>query len=124
MKIVSDESRADMIFRHDNKDGKISYSVGISRKLEDGSYLKDYIPVKFKKGVVLENKTLINIKNGWLSIFENKDKEMVRYIFVSDFNIVSSGENTTMNTNTSEIKKVAENEVNSRFEVSDDELPF
>ena len=44
-----------------------AYSIGISKKREDGKYDKSYFKVRFKKDVVLENMTKIDIKNAWFS---------------------------------------------------------
>ena len=47
MEIVSD--RKEMIFKYEYQD-KCFYSIGISRKNQDGSYTKGYISCKFPKG--------------------------------------------------------------------------
>ena len=52
-----------MIFKND----KGFYSTSISKKMMDGTYQNTYIPVQFKKGTELENKTTINITKGFLS---------------------------------------------------------
>ena len=46
MNLATDKPQ--MIFRKDFKD-KIFYSMGMSKKKQDGSYEKTYIPVQFKK---------------------------------------------------------------------------
>lgn len=62
-----------IIFRneHDGKDGKwYTYSTGVSSKRQDGSYINDYLDVRFRKGVVVDHKAKINIKNGFLTVRE------------------------------------------------------
>lgn len=53
-----------MVFKKDNK-----YSIGISKKKQDGSYENAYIKVEFNKNVELEDRTMIKIKHGWLSFY-------------------------------------------------------
>ncbi|MCQ2087666.1 MAG: hypothetical protein MJZ37_06330 [Bacilli bacterium] len=57
-----------------------SYSVGVSKKKEDGSYVNGYMPARFKKGVELENGTNIDIKNGFvtLEVYNNKESKEVK----------------------------------------------
>lgn len=73
-----------MIFRKDF-DGRATYSTTISKKLTDGTWENAYIGVQFKKDVVLQDKTKVEIKNGWLTHYFNKEKKPVYYIFVLDF---------------------------------------
>lgn len=77
-----------MIFKNNNG----FYSTTISKKKQDGSYDNAYINVGFKKDVDVENKTLINIKNGWLTFDKyEKDGKTNTYlkIFVNEFDVVS-----------------------------------
>lgn len=82
MNLITDKPQ--MIFRKDFKD-KIFYSMGMSKKKQDGSYEKTYIPVQFKKSIVLDNQTLIKIKNAWLTFYKTKENKTVYYIFISEF---------------------------------------
>ena len=81
MNIVTDKPIT--VFRRDTEFGSF-YSVGLSKKNNEGSYINGYMSVQFKNGVELENKTKIYIKNAWLS-FYLKEKETKPYIFISDF---------------------------------------
>jgi len=78
-----------MIFRDDK--GKFPrYQTSIGKKLPDGTYDNAYIELKFKKGVELENKTKINITNGFLTFYQytpkdSKYKVTVWQLFVLDF---------------------------------------
>lgn len=53
------------------KNDKGAYSTSISKKNEDGSYENMRISVNFRKGTELENKTKINVTNGFLSFWKN-----------------------------------------------------
>ena len=67
-----------------NGENRKFYSLGLSKK--DGDSWKNfYIPANFKKGVVVENKTKIDITNGWLDCYTNKDGQNVLTAFVSEF---------------------------------------
>lgn len=88
MQIVEDKEV--MIFRQD-KDGKRFYSIGLSRKDQNGNYINGYMTVVFKKNVDLENKTKIKIKEAWLG-FNLKDKKTYPHIFINDFEVVEQEE--------------------------------
>lgn len=77
-----------MIFKND----KGFYSTSLSRKKQDGTYENAYINVGFRKGVDIPNKTLINVKNGFLT-FDNRateDGKTTTYfrLFISDYDLV------------------------------------
>lgn len=86
--------------------GKIFYSVGLSKKKQDGEYENGYMDVTFKKGVEVPNKTKINIIKGWLTFYINKDKRTVTQIFISEF------------------ESEAQDIPSGFSQISDDELPF
>lgn len=102
-----------MIFKND----KGFYSTSFSKKNQDGEYVNAYINVAFKKGVNLENKTRINITNGFLTFddYTNKDGKIITSykIFVLDFEQVGSK---------AQAKPVEDNTVFGA--ISDDDLPF
>lgn len=81
MKIISDKQ--EMIFRRDFED-KVSYSIGVSKKKEDGTYENGYIPVRFRKDTELKDRTKIIIKDAWLDFYKI-DKKTIPYIFVNKF---------------------------------------
>lgn len=58
-----------MIFKND----KGYYETSISNKKEDGTYENMYVSVNFKKGIEIENKTKINILDGFISFYKNKE---------------------------------------------------
>ena len=69
-----------MIFKND-----IGYSTSVSNKKEDGTYENMSISVNFRKGVELENKTKINITDGFLSFYRTKNDEKRLKLVVMDF---------------------------------------
>lgn len=77
------------------KNEKGFYSTGISNKLLDGTYENAYIQVQFKKGVELENKTKINITNGFLTFWKPQDGKPIFKIMVLDFTQVGDAAEDT-----------------------------
>jgi len=76
MKIIGET----MIFRND-----IGYSTSISRKKEDGTYENMFIPVSFRKGIEVQNKTKINIIDGFISFYKNKNGLAIPKFVIMDF---------------------------------------
>ena len=70
-----------MVFKNE----KGAYSTSISNKQLDGTYINSYITLQFKKGVELENKTKINIKDAFLTFFRTQEGNAVYKIVVLDF---------------------------------------
>lgn len=104
------------------KNDKGFYSTSIGNKQPDGSYKNAYIALQFKKGVNLENKTQINIKNGFLTFDKytpkNGNAEVTSWkIVVMDFDVISGGTNNS--------KAQNQTTPQSDFELVDDgNLPF
>lgn len=102
-----------MIFKNSNG----FYSTSLSKKNQDGEYVNAYINVSFKKGVKLEDKTRINITNGFLTFdsYVNKEGKTITSfkIFVLDFEQAGGK---------AQPKPVEENTVFGA--ISDDDLPF
>jgi hypothetical protein len=65
-------------------DGRVSYSIGFSKKKDDGTYLTAFQNVSFRKGVDIPHKTEINITKAWFSPYEYKDKAGYN-LFISEF---------------------------------------
>ena len=57
--------------------GNIYYNMGLSKKDQNGNYINGYINCKFKKGIQVDDKKKIYIKDAWLD-FYLKDKETGR----------------------------------------------
>ncbi len=83
---------------HEGRDGTwYTYSTGVSSKRQDGSYTNAYLDVRFRKGVVVENKTKIDIKDGFLTVREfevNGETRKKIELMVLAFDIAEGG-NTT-----------------------------
>jgi len=90
-----DISGRTMIYKND-----YGFSTTISNKKQDGTYDKLYITVQFPKDVELENKTLINIKDGFLSFYKTKEglpkiKIVVKYFEIAEDYKIPFLEDTT-----------------------------
>ena len=86
------------------KNEKGNYSMSVSNKLMDGSWENASIPVQFKKGVELENKTKINITEGFLSFFKTQEGKPVFKIVVLEFTQDGDAkENTVTNFTSSDL---------------------
>lgn len=72
------------VFKTENQYG-VFYKVGLSKKDRNGNYINGYLNVRFKKGVNLENKTKICIKNGFIDFYLDKDNKTVPYLMVLEF---------------------------------------
>lgn len=70
-----------LIFKND----KGAYSTSISKKKEDGTYENMRISVNFRKGAELENKTKINVINGFLSFWKNSQGFLQLKLVVMEF---------------------------------------
>ena len=73
-----------MVFVNEHN-GRKFYKAGISKKMQDGNYQNGYIDIQFKKDIIIENKTKINIKSAWLTFYMNKENITVPYIFINEF---------------------------------------
>lgn len=73
-----------MIFKREYE-GKSFYSTNISNKDINGEYTNMYISVQLPKNIELENKTVIEITNGFLSFFKTKDGLSKIKIVVMEF---------------------------------------
>lgn len=49
------------------------YSTAISNKKQDGTYERMYVSIQLPKNIELENKTVIEITNGFLTFYNTKD---------------------------------------------------
>ena len=86
--------------------GKKLYSTGINRKEEDGTYKNMYVSVQFRQGIEIEDKTDINITNGFLSFYETKEGLSKIKAVILDF------------------EKEEEIDGNDVFELTPEDLPF
>ena len=108
-----------MIFKKDGQYGAM-YSIGLSKKKEDGTYENGYIPCKFRKEVNIEDRTNIYIKNGWLTFYKDKNKKTNVYIFINEFTTVED----TINKSKEDSLSKAVNEFANEIEITSADLPF
>lgn len=117
MEIIS--NKEEMVFKNEYN-GKVFYSIGISKKNQDGKYENGYINVRFKKDVELDNQTKIKIKKAWID-FYCKDRKTFPYIFVSEFEPVEEKKDPFEEFGNS-IK--TESEIGQQIEISEEDLPW
>lgn len=86
IRITTDEKGL-MIWR-DDKGQYPNYSYSISRKNDEGNYENAYRQVRFKKGVDLPNKTLVQIKDAFESFNVGKDGKKYPYLMITDFSVM------------------------------------
>lgn len=111
MDVIS--NKEEMIFKNE-RDGKVSYSIGISKRKDDNTWEKGYIPVRFRKDVTLEDKTKIKIKSAWLDFFKI-EKKTFPYIFINEFEKITSQEESQQNTRWESGKDI---------QICEEDLPF
>lgn len=112
------------IYKYKTKDGKEFYSIGLSKKKQDGSWENGFINCKFKKDTQLENKTRILIKEGWVDFYV-KDRITYPYIFVNLYEEVQ--EPIPEDVKIEEVPQNAKTEYdteNSDIQLTDEDLPF
>lgn len=80
------------IYRNENNNGKVFYKMGVSNTLMDGQKEWAYIPVKFKNGVELKDKTQIKIKQAFENFYyaqsDTKHWNPILSIFIQDFETI------------------------------------
>lgn len=101
-----------MIFK-----SEYGYSTTISKKNQDEKYERMYVSVQLPKNIELENKTVIEITNGFLSFFKTKDGLSKIKIVVMEF--ITDEEQKYIQ----EERQSIQNEENYEISSSDD-LPF
>lgn len=116
MNIVYDKEI--MVFRQDGQYGPM-YSIGLSKKTQDGKYESGYIPCRFRKGVDLPNKAKIRIRNAWLT-FNTKDKKTYPYIFINSYEELADKPQEKKE----EVKPDPYEEFSNEIEITEEMLPF
>lgn len=119
MNIIEDKVK--VVFRKDINN-KASYSIGLSKKKENGEYENGYIPCRFKKDVTLENQTKIKIKSAWLDFYKVEKKTFI-YLFINEFEKVDK-ELLTNQTGEETTQSVDNFSAGKDIELTDDDLPF
>ncbi len=117
-------NKEEIIFRKDYN-GKPSYSLGLSKKDKDGKFINGYIKVNFKKGVELNNKSKIKIKNAWLDFYKDNEKTMPT-IFINEFEIAQEGEKQEEKNPFEEFGEdiTTDFDTGHQIQIEDSDLPF
>lgn len=94
LKVTTDQYGT-VIYRKDktsnNGNPYTTYSTRVSSKNADGNYVSAFIDVNFKKGVSVDNKAKISIKNAFYTVSEYNDKTYMK-LMVTDFDVLEPGE--------------------------------
>ena len=83
------EGRA-KVWAKEHEGGWKSYQISVSNKTPEGTWINAYQPVRFKKGVDIENGTMINYK-GFATVVKGREHNFVLWQ-ITEFEIV--GEET------------------------------
>lgn len=112
------------IYKYKTKDGKEFYSIGLSKKKQDGSWETGFISCRFPKETQIENKTRILIKRGWVDFYV-KDRITYPFIFINQY--VEVKDSIPEDTKIEEIPQNTKTEYDtekSDIQISDEDLPF
>lgn len=129
MNITTEQSYT--VFRNDYNQYTF-YKLGISKRDATGKWINGYIRCKFKKDIVLENKTRIYLKKAWLS-FDLKEKETIPFVFVSEFETVNEAIDNSktsannLQTTAEEMQRTAEDpfkDFGEEIVINPEDLPF
>ena len=115
-----------MIFRNE-KDGKVFYSIGLSKKNQDGKYISGYMPCRFPKDANIGNKTKIKILNAWLDFWVDDKKITHPYIFISKYEILSDDIPNVKSNYSDDGVQLTDEEIDKAFSGKDEvelTLPF
>ena len=79
-----------LVFKNEhesNGDRWYSYNLSVSNKNMNGDWQSASIPIRFRKGIELVNKTRIEVTEGWLTVINYKDRNVVG-IFANAFDVL------------------------------------
>lgn len=120
LKITTDDKGV-KIYRKDRdtkNGGKFAtYTMGVSSKTLDGTWLNGFVDCFFKKGVEVNNKAVIKINNAFPTVTEYNDKKYTKWMIL-DFEIIDEGEKVV------EVSNQDIEEFLTIPEGIDEELPF
>lgn len=74
------------VWANEHDGGWKSYKISISNKTQEGTWINAYQPVRFKKGVDIENGTVINYK-GFATVVKGRENNYVLWQ-ITEFEIV------------------------------------
>lgn len=117
------ETRSTMVFRTE-KDGRVSYSLGMSHKNQDGTFTNYFVSCRFKNGVSLENRTKIKNFTGWLDGYQDSQKRSQTFVFINSFEVDDTFPQPQKET-PSQVEKMA-SAIGAQIvpEVPEEDLPF
>ena len=72
-----------------------TYCVKVSSKKQDDTWVSAFIDVVFRKGVEVNNKAVISIKNSFPVINEYNGKTYIKWM-IMDFDVIEQGEGQTV----------------------------
>jgi len=87
MQVLS--TKEEMVFRRDTEQYGTFYTLGMSKRNQDGSYTNGYMDIRFRQGVDIPNRSKIMIKDSFLSFRIDKDKKTIPFIMVLDYDLKS-----------------------------------
>lgn len=93
---VKSDDKGVIIFANEKEGdhGKYTlYSIAVSSKNKEGSWVNGYISCRFKNGVVVPNKAKIKINNAFYTVTKSGDKTYVS-LMITDFDFLDSGESS------------------------------
>lgn len=111
------------IYKYKAKDGKEYYSLGLSKKKQDGSWESGFISCRFKRDAKIENKTRILIKEGWVDFYV-KDRITYPFIFINLYEEVEEPKPEDVNTTEVPQNTKTEYSEESDIQIKDEDLPF
>ena len=114
------------IFRNE-KDGKVYYSIGLSRKNQAGTYTNGYMPCSFPKNADIPNKTELYIVNAWLDFQVDNKKITHPYIFINKYEILSDDIPNVKSNYSDDGIQLTDEEIDKAFSGKDEielDLPF
>lgn len=120
IKITTDDYGV-KVFRSD-RFGFPQYSIGISTKDDNGKWISEYKPVRFRRGVELEDGDEIYIDNAFptLDYWTDKTSGQLRHKevwMITEFSYRSRHENVSQSVE-------AQEDLPEGYELADDDLPF
>lgn len=104
-------------------EGRKIYSIGLSKKNKEGGYDNGYISARFKKDIILDNKTRIKVKESWLSFNVNENKTFP-FIFINDFEIIGTAKPKEDSNVYEDFGNSIKTEVQEQIEIQESDLPF
>lgn len=94
LKIITDSKPVTVIRQDKTRSGGkqyTQYSIMVSSKSADNTWINGFIECVFKKGVSVNNKSKININNAFYTVSDFNGKKYTK-LMITDFAVVEDGE--------------------------------